>query len=172
MGTVRFRLHAAVCGAFLFAMTSLAQQAPAPVPPGLLAAKKVFVSNAGSDSGLFPHPFSGIPERPYQEFYADLQASGLYQLVENPSDADLVFELRLTAPYGPSTADKAKGASDPLPMIRLVIFDRQTHYVMWALTESIEGAFMQKGHDNNLDEAIEALVTDLKQTIGKSPTTK
>ena len=31
------------------------------------------------------------------------------------------------APYGPSNADKQKGASDPLPMFRLVIYDIKTH---------------------------------------------
>jgi hypothetical protein len=42
------------------------------------------------------------------------------------------------APNGPAIADKQKGASDPLPM--LVIYDRPTHYVLWALTESIAPA--------------------------------
>jgi hypothetical protein len=41
----------------------------APVPPPLLNAKKVFISNAGADSGLFPHPFSGDPDRPYNQFF-------------------------------------------------------------------------------------------------------
>ncbi|HEY2118708.1 MAG TPA: hypothetical protein VGH37_05940 [Candidatus Acidoferrum sp.] len=31
----------------------------APVPPAILTAKRIFVSNAGADSGLFPHPFTG-----------------------------------------------------------------------------------------------------------------
>jgi hypothetical protein len=35
----------------------------APVPPAIFSAKKVFLSNAGSDSGLFPHPFSGSQDR-------------------------------------------------------------------------------------------------------------
>ncbi len=38
----------------------------APVPQALMKAKKIFLSNAGADSGLFPHPFSGDPDRALQ----------------------------------------------------------------------------------------------------------
>ncbi len=112
----------------------------APVPAQMLNAKTVFISNAGADSGLFPHPFSGDPDRAYNEFYANMVSWGRYQIVSSPGEADLVFELQLMAPNGPSNADKQKGASDPLPMFRLVMYDRPTHYVLWALTESIAPA--------------------------------
>jgi hypothetical protein len=56
----------------LFTLTAAAQMSPhatspiAPppvsVPPALLTARTVFVSNAGADSGLFPSPFSGDPD--------------------------------------------------------------------------------------------------------------
>lgn len=134
--------------------------ASAPVPALLLNAKKVFISNAGADSGLFPHPFSGDPDRAYNQFYANVESWGRYQFVATPAEADLVFELQLTAPNGPSNADKQKGASDPLPMFRLVIYDRPTHYVLWALTESIAPAALQKSHDHNFDEALASLVLD------------
>jgi hypothetical protein len=132
----------------------------APVPPLLLNAKKIFIANAGADSGLFPHPFSGDPDRAYNEFYADVESWGRYQVVGAPGQADLVFELQLTAPNGPSNANKQNGASDPLPMFRLVIYDRPTHYVLWALTESIAPAALQKTHDHNFDEALSTLVLD------------
>ncbi len=45
-------------------------------------------------------------------------------------------------------------------MFRLVIYDRPTHYVLWALTESIAPATLQKTHDHNFDEALAALVVD------------
>jgi hypothetical protein len=132
----------------------------APVPPALMSAKKIFISNAGADSGLFPHPFSGDPDRAFNQFYADVLSWGRYQLVASPVEADLVFELQLSAPSGPSNADKSKGASDPLPMFRLVIYDRPTHYALWALTESIAPAEKQKTHDHNFDEALASLVLD------------
>src|ERR1700730_14085820 len=168
-----------VCAALMFAVLANAQRpAPAsppppaslaPVPPALLNAKTVFISNAGADSGLFPHPFSGDPDRPYNEFYAGIQSWGRYQLVADPSEADVVFELQLIAPNGPAAPNKQNGASDPLPMFRLVIFDRKTHYVLWALTESIAVALLQKTHDNNFDLALTALTLDLKR-LTSAPT--
>lgn len=161
------------CIAILSIVAANAQQSPetvvAPVPPALLAAKKIFVSNAGADSGLFPHPFTGSPDRSYSQFYVALQTWGRYQLVADPQESELVFELRLTAPAGPTNANKQKGASDPLPMFRLVIFDQKTHYVLWALAESILPANLQKTHDHNFDEAIEELIVDLKKLTGSSP---
>jgi hypothetical protein len=146
-------------GVMMFAQQP-APLAVAPVPPQLLNAKTVFISNAGADSGLFPHPFTGDPDRAYNEFYAGVESWGRYQLVASPDQADLVFELQLTAPNGPSNADKSKGASDPLPMLRLVIYDQPTHYVLWALTESIASADRQKTHNHNFDEAVANLVLD------------
>jgi hypothetical protein len=146
----------------------------APVPPALIAAKKVYVANAGADSGLFPHPFSGDPDRGYNQFYAELQGLGRFQCVTDPSEADLVLELQLIAPNGPTDANKQNGASDPLPMFRLVILQQRTHYVLWTLTESIERANLQKTHDRNFDVALTALAGDLKRlttpvTTGANP---
>jgi hypothetical protein len=146
-----------------------AGDAYAPVPPAIRAAKKLFLSNAGSDSGLFPEPFSGGPSRPYMELYNGLKATGHYELVNDPAQADLVLELRLMAPAGPQNPDKQKGSSDPLPMLRLVVYDRATHYVLWAMTESVEGAYLQKTHDRNLDLAIAALVGDYESVSGTLP---
>jgi hypothetical protein len=161
----RFLLVACLCiTALLSEVSALAQQpgaaAIAPVPQLLMTARKVFLSNAGADSGLFPHPFSGDPDRVYNEFHANMVSWGRYQLVSSPAQADLVFEIQLSAPSGPTNANKQNGASDPLPMFRLVIYDRPTHYVLWALTESIAAATLQKTHDHNFDEALANLVLD------------
>ena len=161
-----FRLSACLglvglsCEMAITAQQPVPPVAIAPVPTQLLNAKTVFISNAGADSGLFPHPFSGDPDRAYNGFYADVVSWGRYQIVSTPGEADLVLELQLMAPNGPSNADKSKGASDPLPMVRLVIYDRPTHYVLWALTESIAPASRQKTHDHNFDEAVANLVLD------------
>jgi hypothetical protein len=134
----------------------------APVPPAIFSAKKIFVSNAGADSGLFPHPFSGSQDRVYNQFYAAMQQWGRYQLVSDPNEADLVFEVRLSGPNGPQNPDKAKGASDPLPIFHLAILDRKSHYTLWAVTESVSIAWLQKSHDRNFDDALGALVADVK----------
>jgi hypothetical protein len=162
-----------LCAALLSASVALAQipasPAAGPVPAAVQAAKRVFVSNAGSDSGLFPEPFSGDPSRGYCQFYAALKQAGQIELVDDPSDADLVLELQLTAPYGPTNGSKQNGAAAPLPMFRLVIYDRKTHYALWTLTRSVEFAFLQKTHDRNFDEAVSALARDFGQLSGKPP---
>lgn len=156
----------------LLTVPSLAQQsappAAAPVPPAILSASRVFISNAGADAGLFPSPFSDTPDRGYNQFYAALKNQGSYQLVKDPSQADLVLELHLSAPYGPSDPSKQKGASDPLPMFRLVIYDAKTHYVLWAFTENIDVAYLQKSHDHNFDVALAAVVRDFLTLAGKT----
>lgn len=144
---------------------------PAPIPPAILSAKTVFLSNGGADAGLFPHPFSGSTSRGYDEFYAALRSMNHYQLVSNPSDADLVFEFRLLAPLGPSNADKSKGAADPLPTVSVKIYDRPTHYVLWAFSEEIEGASFQQTHDRNFDEAIAHLAKDVENLTTPKPAT-
>jgi hypothetical protein len=174
MGCVaRLSLRYFLCAALLSAIPAPTQQlsstAAAPVPPALFTAKKVFISNAGADSGLFPHPFSGSPERAYHQFYEAVRGWGRYQLVQDPEGADLVFEIQLSSPNGPATANKQKGASDPLPMFRLLILDRKTHYTLWALTESVLAANLQKTHDRNFDDALATLTLDLKKLTTKVP---
>jgi len=170
---IGFGFRSAVCAALFAAVAALAQQPastpPGPVPPAIRAAKKIFVSNAGADSGLFPSPFSGDPNRGYGQFYAGLKAAGQYELVGDPAEADLVLELQLTAPNGPSKGSKVNGASDPVPMLRLVVYDRKTRYVLWAFTESIEIAFLQKTHDRNFDDALTAILVDFEALTGKPP---
>jgi hypothetical protein len=79
------------------------QPAQVAVPAAILNAKSVFVSNGGSDAGLFPEPFSGDANRPYFSFAADLQHLQKYDLAADPSEADLVMEIHLLAPTGPRT---------------------------------------------------------------------
>lgn len=161
---------ASICLLAMQGTTMAIAQQPAPIPPALSTAKKVFVSNAGADSGLFPHPFSGTPDRAYDEFYDGIKALGRFEMVSDPAEADLVLELQLTAPNGPANANKVKGASDPLPMVRLVVWDRKTHFALWALTESIDPANLQKTHDRNFDDAIAVIVKDLtKVTTSPQP---
>jgi hypothetical protein len=163
---------ALLSAAMLFTVPSLAQQsappAAAPVPPAILSASRIFISNAGADAGLFPSPFSDTPERGYNQFYAALKTQGSYQLVNDPSQADLVLELRLTVPYGLSNADRQKGDSAHQPMFRLSVYDAKTHYVLWAFTESIEPAYLQKSHDHNFDVALAAIVRDFLTLAGKT----
>jgi hypothetical protein len=155
---------------FLFLGLVLNAQSPAPpVPTAIARAKSVFISNAGSDSGLFPQPFTGDTSRAYARFYNALNASGAFTLAGDPADADLVLEIGLTAPYGPTNSNKQDGTADPRPMFRLVVYERQTHYVLWTITQSVEVAFRQATHDRNFDEALAAVVNKFLQLAGKPP---
>src|ERR1700722_9939535 len=111
--SIQMRLiHFLTSATFLLGTIAGAQQQPsgiAPIPAVLYNAKKVFISNAGADAGLFPHPFSGDPDRAYNAFYAGVESLGKFNLVASPSEADLVFELQLMAPSGPCNADKSTG---------------------------------------------------------------
>lgn len=166
-----FSVFILACAALLSAAAACAQlpnyTQAGPVPQAILAAKSLFISNAGSDSGLFPSPFSGDPNRPYTQFYAALKSANQFSLAADPSEADLVMELQLIAPNGPTNGSKAYGASDPLPMFRLVIYDRKSHYILWTITQSIDWAVGQKNHDHTFDAAILALQEKFQQLAGK-----
>jgi hypothetical protein len=140
-----------------------------PIPPAIAAAKNIFVSNAGADSGLFPEPFTGDPDRPYTEFYSALKATGDFTVVGDPAQADLVLELRLFAPYGPTNANKQNGTADPRPMFRLVVSDGKTHFILWTVTQSVEFAILQKTHDKNFDAALAGVLNQFLQIAGKPP---
>lgn len=170
----RLGLRLAVFAALLTTISAASQEPasmpPVPIPPALHTARKVFLSNAGADSGLFPSPFSGDPSRGYIEFYAALKQANQFILVDDPAQADLVLELQLTAPNGPSNGSKVNGASNPVPMFRLAVYDAKSHFVLWTLTESVEIALLQKTHDRNFDDALTALVNEFEVLTGKAPT--
>jgi hypothetical protein len=140
----------------LFASLTLNAQAQppapapeAPVPQGILSARTVFISNAMPLYG----DMSGGPTRGYNQFYADVKAAGRYEVVDDPSKADLVFEIQTTMlEFGDSGLDG----------VRLLIYDRKTHYVLWTLAHQIGTCALKKGCDKNLDLAINGLSRDLE----------
>ena len=74
-----------------------------------------------------------------------MKSWGRYELVASPADADLVFELRFTAPI----ADFGKTAIYE-PQLGLSIFDTKTHFVLWTLTEPVQGAFRKATWEKNV----------------------
>jgi hypothetical protein len=72
---------------------------PPPPPPSVIsqvtAAKKIFLSNAGADKA-FTQLIPGGPNGTYNELYASLKQWGYFQLVDSPSQADLIFEISST----------------------------------------------------------------------------
>jgi hypothetical protein len=131
----------------------------APVPEQISTAKRVFVSNAGVDTlTLAAFRKMGDPDHHYNQFYGAMKKWGRYELVAAPADADLVFELRFTAPLsGCNSMDKYE------PQLRLSIIDAKTHFLLWGLTAPVEGALRKATWVKNFDNGITALMQDLKK---------
>jgi hypothetical protein len=141
-----------------------------PVPAPILAAKKVFIANAGVDVDISPDHYSGGIDRAYNQFYAALKSWGHYELVPAPADADLILELQFTAPVGASSVFQGSGGSYPKPRFTLVIKDRKTQVMLWTFFENL-GTWETRHltHDESFDYAIGALVNDMARLAGLPP---
>lgn len=132
--------------------------APTPVPTQIAAAQKVFISNAGGESfeTVFDETvFNGGPDRPYNEFYAEMKSWGRYEVVSSPADADLVLEI--------SWALTDTGLRLPvLGQLRLVVIDPKTHVTLWNFTEYVRGALLLGNRDKNFDQAMNTVVARMK----------
>jgi hypothetical protein len=156
----------------LIAIPAMSGQQPkatvaAPVPPQIASARKVFISNDGADDGaeaIFKR--AGEPDQAYNHFYAAIQNWGRYELVPTPAEADLVFEIRFTAPmyYNGTLA-----VFDPQFGLRIV--DAKTHFVLWNLTEPVNGAFRESTWVKNFDQGLDLLMADMKKISAPSMST-
>jgi hypothetical protein len=143
---------------FLFSSFAALAQQPAttpqgPVPPSILAAKKIFLSNSGAYSSLY----NGGQDRAYNQLYAALQTSGFFEMVGDPAEADLVLELQISDLAPPSAS------------FRLLIYDRKTHFLLWTLLEPITACGRQKTCDSKFDEALLVLMLNFEKLAGKAP---
>jgi hypothetical protein len=132
---------------------------PAPVPAQILSAKKVFISYMGTD-GMAKRAFQREHQenKPYDEFYAAVNAWGRYELVNTPGDADLVYELGFTAPIINTGNPDAFG-----PQFNLSIVDARTHFRLWTLLAPVDGAFRKATWDKNFATGLANLMDDLKK---------
>lgn len=131
---------------------------PAPVPVQITSAHKAFISNAGGESFeavIGQNVFNGGPDRPYNQFYAQLKDWGHYELVSTPADADLVLEI--------SWVLSDTGLRLPvLGQLRLVVIDPKTHATLWNFTEYVRGAILLGNRDKNFDQAMTTVVSRMK----------
>jgi hypothetical protein len=121
------------------AAQSAASAPPAPVPGQIRTAKKVFIANLGADAISAPvFRKEGEVDKTYNHFYAAMKAWGRYTLVDNPDDADQVFEIRFIASLS------GTGKIDSFtPELLLTIVDAKTHFTLWTVAEPVEGAFLK-----------------------------
>ena len=144
---------------------------PAPLPAQIYTSKRAFISNAGGDTNSL---YSGGPDRLYNQFYMALQSWGRYQLVANPAESDVVLAVSFNNPFTGDNSKSGNGSTQPVvgrsasdPQFRLTIIDPTTRVTLWTFTEHVQFALLQGNRDKNFDQALAALVNDLKNVAGR-----
>jgi len=151
------------------ATSSLAQTktvAAAPIPPRVLAAKKVFVANGGKNEYSTDLPqYSGGQDRAYDQLCAALKAGNRYEVVNDPSDADVVFEIEFYVQVsGSHPSGIAISGIDP--QFRLSIRDPKSNVLLWRFTRRSPFALLEGNRDRNFDEGLKLLVSDVESLGG------
>ncbi|WP_263368417.1 hypothetical protein [Edaphobacter bradus] len=157
---------------FCFGPLAFAQQPgpsatpSAPVPPQILNAKKVFISNAGGDD-YFNALVDGGPNRAYNQFYPDMQHWARYQIASSPSDADVVFEISAITLSGVNVSN-GSGMSTYTPQLRLRIIDPKTQSLLWSMTSNLNSlAGFKKTRDKKFDAEVVNLINQVKRLVGE-----
>ncbi|MGA2434140.1 MAG: hypothetical protein ABSG25_02530 [Bryobacteraceae bacterium] len=112
---------------------------PDPVPVRIFTAKRVFISNAGVDN------------ESYNRFYAAIKQWGKYELVSDPSDADLVFEIDFISGY----------IGYPSGHFGLKILDSKTRFILWTFVENVDYTARISNQSKNFYRALANLVPDV-----------
>lgn len=131
--------------------------------------ERAFIGNAGGDFGPGDSVFGKPAERAYNEFFLAMKQWRQYELVANPARTDWIFEI--SAGYEESCIDvhRRNGADERVSsytyFIKLVMMDarmatRQT------FTETVQSPGIFSNSDKMFDQAIVALMNDLKKEIG------
>jgi hypothetical protein len=126
-----------------------AQQMPdAPVPARIISAKTIFISNGGE----LVNWYHAKQNRTYNQFYAAMKNWGRYEIVSDPGDAGLIFEIRL---------DEVSRES----RLRLVILDPKTRVTLWTVAEFAEATQGDKSMERDYSLAMKALVDEVKKLV-------
>jgi len=164
--TLSFLVAVVLDGALLAAQGTPPAISPAPVPPQVLAAKKVFISNVPGELFYFPRNAEDDPYRPYNQFYASLKSWGYYELVSAPADADLILEIRLSG--RPVLTSATVQGRVPEVYFDVTVRDPKTQVVLWWLAERLQEATRVATGEKNYNQAMTNLVNDLKKLVGQS----
>lgn len=175
-----FRSALAILPALLLlaAPTLRAQTAapPAPIPAPIQSAQKIFIANAGMDAfSLQAFEELGLNGAdPYNSLYAAVKSWPKYELVNSPADADLVLEIRYTAPLTnvgdhPSWSFQHIAANTTWQFQSdVVIRDAKTHFLLWTLTQPVRPANLVSTWHKNIAAANAALAGQLQALLTPS----
>jgi hypothetical protein len=152
-----------------------AQQAvpPAPVPSAIASAQKVFIANGGMDAFSL-QAFQELTlngTNPYDSLYAAVKSWNTVQLVSSPADADLVVQIRLTAPLTNvgehATWDFQHILANTTWQFQaeLKIYDAKSHFALWTITQPVRPANLKGTWRKNIADANAALAGDLKTLL-------
>lgn len=137
-----------------FAQQSKAAAQPpalAPIPAAIRSAKKVFISNIGADAPSWQFfSYTEMPNEPYQSFYTAMKTWGHFELVDDPSQADLVAEIHFRL-YEQS------------PALGLSLIDAHTHFTEWTLLQPVNGAFRKATWRKNYLAGVNNLMQQLEE---------
>jgi len=99
------------------------------------------------------------------------RAGDATSLVTNPAESDLVLTVSFSNPFtgenSPTGNQRVVGGSVSDPQFRLTIIDPTTRVTLWTFTEHVQSALLSGNRDKNFDQALDALVNDLKNVAGQ-----
>jgi hypothetical protein len=161
--------------AFLGASILFAQTPapPGPIPTPMQSAHKIFIANAGMDAFSL-QAFQELDltgTDPYNALYATIKSWPQYQLVSSPVDADLVLQIRFTAPltnvgdHGNWGFQRVLANTTWQFQTDITVYDAKTHFLLWAITEPVHPANLKGTWRKNIAEANAALAGDLKSLL-------
>ena len=133
--------------------------AAVPGPPQPRALFKVFIYNVPGEEE--PGGLEG-PDKAYNSFYAAMQRAGQYELVADPDQADLLFELLYARPWHCAVTEEFD------PFIAVNAFDRKTHALWKMQAAGIDQRYSRKTADKIFEQASKTLV----ELMGTGPVSK
>ncbi|GGA63350.1 hypothetical protein GCM10011507_13760 [Edaphobacter acidisoli] len=147
---------------------STASTASSLTPPQITSAHTIFLSNAGGST--YFNAFTGGPDRAYTQLLGALENWNRYQIVQSPSQADLIFEIQGIAPATASPGNDIPGGCSPQLILR--IRDPQSNAILWTTSANVRASGLQKSRDKGFDQSIAVLVDHVRQLTGEqlSPT--
>ena len=164
---VLLAVTALVLGTALNAFARKKEVAPAPLPAVVSNAKKAFLTNGGGSTLAF------------DEFYSQMKQWGRFDLVGNPSDADIIIDLRYTVedrgPHIWSATNTYTGQTSVYsrelvdPQLILSIYDGGTKNLVWSVTDHRRLARLEKNREKETVNSADRLVEGLRERI--PPTT-
>jgi hypothetical protein len=94
----------------------------------------------------------------YDGLYSALKDWGRFELVLTPSDADLVFQIRVVCP----------SIKEGHPVLELQILDPKTRIALWGFSENAGPAELQKNRDTNFEHALTRLIQDVRALFARA----